>query len=139
MSRSTLSALAVLIILAVAGLRIASSDETPLPNPGAAARLATSREAFKTIDQMRGVGEHIDSMRHYVWSRRLMEAERDVATSKAERVAATRAHVDRMSNLMKDIRAQFEHAEVSRLAFLDLQYHNDEALEWWEKEKVKPE
>ncbi len=137
MSRGTKSALASLVVLAAAGLRFAASDEVATPDPGAAARLATARDAFKAIEQMRSVGEHLDSTRHYVWSRRLMEAERDAAATRAERVAAARGHVGRMSNLMKDIRVQFEHAEVSRLAFLDLQYHNDEAVSWLEKEKAK--
>ncbi|MCA1686579.1 MAG: hypothetical protein LC745_11520 [Planctomycetia bacterium] len=137
MSRRTLSAVVVLIALGAAGLGWPAPGQPPAPETGSAALLATARDAFKTIDQMRAAGQHIDSLRHYVWSRRLMEAERDSARTKAERVAAAKGHVDRMAKLMKDIRLQYEHAEVSRLDFLDLQYHNDEAVSWLEKERAK--
>ncbi len=86
---------------------------------------------------MREAGQHLESSKQYLWSRRLMEAERDAATTKTERMSAAKAHVDRMEKLLKDTRIQLEHAEVSRLDHLDIQFHYNEAVSWWVKEKGK--
>ena len=136
MSRRTLPAVGFLIAVAIAGLGFAASEDTPPADAAVSARLATARDAFKTIDQMRAAGQHIDASRHYAWSLRLMEAEREAADSKDKRVAAVKAHLDRMGKLMKDIRLQYEHAEVSRLDYLDTQFHENEAAALWEKEKA---
>ena len=42
-----------------------------------------------------------------------------------------------MGRLVKDIRLQWEHSEVSRLEYLDTQFHYDEAVSWWEAEKAR--
>jgi hypothetical protein len=136
MCRRTVSVICSLLLLVVAGLGFAAQEE-PATDPGVSARLATARDAFKAIEQMRRAGEHLDPTKHYVWSCRLMEAEREAAGTKAERVAAAKAHVDRMCKLMKDCQVRWEHAEVSRLEFLDSQFRYSEAVSWWEKEKSK--
>jgi hypothetical protein len=127
MSRRTLSALGVSIVAAIAGTGFATPDETPVVDAAVSARLATARDAFKAIEQMRSAGQHIDASKHYLWSIRLMEAEREAADTKEKRVAAVRSHLDRMSRLLKDIRLQYEHSEVGRLEFLDTQFHQNEA------------
>ncbi len=136
MSRRTLSAVGFLMAVVVAGFGFAAPEDSPGPDRGAQGRLTTARDAFKAIDQMRGAGQHIDSLKHYVWSRRLMEAERECAGSKADRIAATKAHLDRIEKLISDIKLQYEHSEVSRLEFLDTLYHYNEAVSAWEKEKA---
>ncbi len=86
---------------------------------------------------MREAGQHLEASKLYLWSRRLMEAERDAANTKTERMGAMKAHVDRMEKLLKDSRLQLEHAEVSRLDHLDIQFHYHEAVSWWVTERAK--
>ena len=125
------------LLVAAAVFGFARSQGDPAPAPGVTSRLSTARDAFKSIDDMRAAGQHLDTTKYYVWSKRLMEAEREAAGGKLERVAATRAHVDRMNKLMWDSRLQFEHSELSRLEFLDAQFHYEEAAAWLEKESAR--
>jgi hypothetical protein len=141
MSRRIVSSFGFLAVVVLAGLGSSAPEDVPVPAPspdrGAQGRLATARDAFKSIDQMRLAGQHIDAMKHYVWSRRLMEAEQEMAGSKAERVAAAKAHLGRIERLMKDIQLQYENAELGRLDYLDSQYHYNEAISAWEQEKAE--
>lgn len=53
---------------------------------------------FQPFDLSKGDGEDV-----YRWSRRWMEAERERATSAAERVAAARGHFERMKKLEQEV------------------------------------
>jgi hypothetical protein len=55
-------------------------------------------DEFKPFDLSKGDGEKV-----YRWSRRWMEAERDLATTKAERVAALQGHLERMKKLEEEV------------------------------------
>jgi hypothetical protein len=56
-------------------------------------------DEFKPFDLSKGEGEKV-----YRWSRRWMEAERDLASTKAARVAAFQGHFQRMKKLEEEVR-----------------------------------
>ncbi len=70
----------------------------------AAARVKIARRAMEKIELRRlgpapGVGDGRDEKSLVGWSRRLMEAELDVAESKAQRIAAVQANVERLAEM----------------------------------------
>jgi hypothetical protein len=82
----------------------AGADEKAAEN--ARARAAAAEKAYKGIFQRSQVDptSPLDVERLYQWSRRWLEAERELADKKEERVAAAQAHLDRMKKLEEVVR-----------------------------------
>jgi len=57
-------------------------------------------DEFQPYELVKGDGENV-----YRWSLRWMQAERDLATTQAEHVAALRAHFERMKKLEAEVHA----------------------------------
>jgi len=86
---------------------------------------------FKPFDLSKGDGEKV-----YRWSRRWMEAQRDMATNKIENLAAIKAHFDRMRRLEEEVQnyargtIPFQQMEATR-------FYRAEAEAWLAEEKSK--
>jgi hypothetical protein len=88
------------------GAKSSATEEKPLETKEPAKeRLDAARNAyefawnaFKPFDLSKGEGEKV-----YRWSRRWMESERGMATTKAERVVAFQSHLERMKKLEEEV------------------------------------
>jgi hypothetical protein len=100
-----------LFVLVVVGALFGATAAGPTGDKAVSAkkpgeeRLSAARNAyevvwskFKPFDLSKGDGEDV-----YRWSRRWMESERDMAKSKAERVAALQSHFERMKKLEQEV------------------------------------
>ena len=86
---------------------------------------------FKPFDLTKGDGEDV-----YRWSRRWMEWERDLAATKAERVAAAEKHLDRMKALETEIRNYGAiHSTIPMKQMQAAAFYRAEAELWLAKEK----
>jgi hypothetical protein len=95
-------------------------------------RLAAARESYEAATA------RLDPEMSYVWSRRWMEAERDVARNKAERLAALQGHFERMKKLeLIAIIAETKDSapEVKNLA--PSKFYRAEADIWLTQEKAR--
>ena len=72
--------------------------DPPVPSKLVKARLDAAQEAFRKVDEGRNTGPW-EAEKQYIWSKRLLEAQREAAASKEEVAAAFRAHRDRMVTL----------------------------------------
>lgn len=78
-----------------------ASQESAPENP-AQTRFDAAKRVYETIFKLRAFGEdrwNVEEM--YQWSRRWMEAERDLATTASQRTAVAEAHLDRMLRISK--------------------------------------
>jgi hypothetical protein len=88
---------------------------------------------FSPFDLSKGDGEKV-----YRWSRRWMEAERDMAANKAKRLAAFQSHLERMKILEKEV-----HDYGSLRSTIPVQqmaattFYRAEAETWLAEEKAK--
>lgn len=93
-------------------------------------KLELARQAMKLAEQMRdhGISQQTldDSAR---WSRRLMEAERNIAPSAEARTVAVNAHVTRMKKLEANSTAQFNAGTATQLDVLGATFYRLEAEE----------
>ena len=86
---------------------------------------------FKPFDLTKGDGEKV-----YRWSRRWMESQRNMAKNKTEKLAAAKAHFDRMQRLEDDVQnyargtIPFQQMEATR-------FYRAEAEVWLAEEKSK--
>jgi hypothetical protein len=134
-----------------------STGAAPVPPKSQVEKLAQARakaaqHAYGEIAASRKYGG-LDSLKfgdlelRYVWSKHLLEAERDAAPTRKEAVAAFRAHLSRMEALEKEvkegfipprpmspyeIRGRFGRAEVAAAAL-----YRTEAEYWLERAKAK--
>lgn len=63
----------------------------------------------------------------YKWSRRLMDVERELADTKAAKLAAVEAHRDRMKQLLKIVTQLYKAAQAGQLQVLASQHYAAEA------------
>jgi hypothetical protein len=88
-------------------------------------------EKFKPFDLSKGDGEDV-----YRWSRRWMEAEREVAKSKAERVAALQGHFERMKKLEQEVQ-MYARGTIPFQQLAATQFYRAEAELWLLAERAK--
>ena len=126
----------VSIVVAAIVVGAAEPPVDKLLSTGMSAQLKTCREASKAIEQMSAKGEVIDAGTIYVWSRRLMECERDLAVKNSDRMAAVMAHVERMRSLRESTYKNWVAGKTTRLEYLDVQFHYNEAVSSMVSEKT---
>lgn len=103
--RVLFSAAVVGVLLLGVHLAVATGEKALDSEDLAKERMEAARRAyqfawdeFKPFDLSKGDEEKV-----YRWSRRWMEAERDLASTKAERMAALQGHIDRMKKLEVEV------------------------------------
>jgi hypothetical protein len=102
----------------------------------AKARLKAAEKAYREF-----VSSEIDGLRdykmHYSLSKRLVEAQRDLDSSKENELRAFEAHYNRMVDLEKTIEKRIRGGYISPPARFEGQYYLIEARFWLEKAKAK--
>lgn len=93
---------------------------------GEAARLVYEA-MVKELHEGRG---QVNADRLYLWSRRWMEAQRDVSPKKADQVAALEAHRDRMKDLRKTTEQRYKAGQGSHAEVLSVDFYIAEAELW---------
>jgi hypothetical protein len=89
--------------------------------------------AFKPFDLSKGDGENV-----YRWSRRWMESERHLATTKAKRVAAFESHLERMKKLEKEVHDYgLLHNTIPVLQMAATTFYRAEAETWLAEEQAQ--
>jgi hypothetical protein len=86
---------------------------------------------FKPFDLSKGDGEKV-----YRWSRRWMEAERDLANTKAERAAVLQGHFDRMKKLEEEVQA-YARSTIPLQQLAATKFYRAEAEGWLAEAKDK--
>jgi hypothetical protein len=106
----------------------------------AKARLKAAQEAYRLVIKAKKE-ESFDPETIYVWSKRLLEAERGVASNKKGEVAAFQAHLDRMVALEKqanDVWQMHKRQNPKRDAHLaQVTFYRAEADLWLTRTKAK--
>lgn len=78
-----------------------------------------------------------DAEKVYLWSRRWMEAQRDVSGKQPDRVAAVEAHLERMKELRKTAEARYRIAQAPPADVLGADFSIAEAELWLAQVKAK--
>lgn len=105
-----------LMVLSAMALSAWSGETTTDPSELAKARLEVARESQRPITAMVKHGEFGPAGdQAHVWSIRLMEAERDVSQTKAERIAAVERHHQRVKEMEDLILRAYQGKQVSLL------------------------
>jgi hypothetical protein len=101
-------------------------------------RMGAARDAyqlawneFRPFDLSKGDGEKV-----YRWSRRWMEAERELANTKAERAAALQAHFERMKKLEEEVQA-YARGTIPFQQLAATRFYRAEAEGWLGEAKSK--
>jgi hypothetical protein len=136
--RSAAACLAVVMLTALAlaaqqaGAEKAAADAKPA-DPRQA-KLAAAKGLYDLVDRQRAAGlSGIDGWRltdQYTWSRRWMEAERDLAPDAPGRRAAVAAHLDRMRPTLGSVEAMFKSGSTQFRDVLAARYYVAEAEQW---------
>jgi hypothetical protein len=115
-----------------AGDRTVRTKE-PAREQADAARLAyeAAWAKFKPFDLSKGDGEDV-----YRWSRRWMEAERDLARGRSARAAALRRHFERMKELEGEVQ-MYARGTIPFQPLAATRYYRAEAERWLAEEKAK--
>jgi hypothetical protein len=134
----TLSRVRTLLLLALVAIS-ASFVRAPSAEPAQLSALANDRiqAAKKQFDEtwLYYKQDRIDSYQVYVWSRLVLDCQREMAQKPADRIAALEEHLDRMKQLEALV------TKVRRLGFgrsYDVgasAYYRAEAEYWLEREK----
>lgn len=134
MPRRMFRVVLVLGFFAVAAALAPSAPDRPEFAKYAEARIKLARETLDMLDSMRdhARASPTDS-RYMIWSRRLVEAERDLPNNKAGYLAACKAHLERMKTQEQLAIAQRENAQLSMIDVNEFRFRRLEA-EFWLKE-----
>jgi hypothetical protein len=119
--------IAVLVVAAaVAGPVQVRAADPDVPKELLKARLEAVRQVFKAAKHEQEVGRGLFEDLP-LWSRRLLEAERALATTKEEHVTACRQHLERMKEFERIEKARYESGRVSIKDYAAATYHRTEA------------
>jgi hypothetical protein len=116
----------------ISGLLLTGADQQDgAAVPSAQARMEAAAGVCQLLhDEADGAPRTHEGVEHtYVWSKRWMEAQRDVEMSKDGGVAATEAHLQRMRQFDKRIQGLHEAEVIPRFYALSTQYYVVEAEE----------
>jgi hypothetical protein len=91
------------------------------------ARRDLARQQYEAILERTRAGRESDPAGLYLWSRRWMEAEQELARHRSGRIAAAEAHVGRIRTLRDQARARYELGVVSSSEAAEAEYHYLEA------------
>jgi len=141
MTRRLILGLALVSIIALSAGVPAAPEQGPPPKPEnrlAKARLDSARKTFGLVwaNYQEGLWSSAEDV--YRWSVRWLEAERALATEKAQHVAACDAHFDRMRRLEKLVRDNFRVRVTTITVVSAAEYYATEAELWLEQVKTAP-
>jgi hypothetical protein len=126
--RSTMSVgLALGLLLAWVGEAV--SDDPPAPADLVKAKYEAAREAYKATVQAYQVGQS-DAEKVYLWSRRLLEAQRELGNKQADQVRALEAHRGRMKDLRELAAKRYQAEQVPQADVLGAEFYAVEAALW---------
>jgi hypothetical protein len=95
------------------------------------ARLEAIRQVYRLKETMRKAGQSgIDPDQDYLWSRRLLEAERDARGKKHDEQATLESHLDRMKQLESQVKQMYRAGESSAVHVAASEYYRLEAEFW---------
>jgi hypothetical protein len=134
------STVVVLAVVLLAGLALAAQQpgagkdaDAKQGNPRQA-KLAAAKALYEGQLRARAVGlsgvDGPDLTEQYAWSRRWMEAERDVALDAAGRRAAVAAHLERVRPTLKSLERLHETGAAQFRDVLAARYYVAEAEQW---------
>jgi hypothetical protein len=131
----------VLFILLSLGSLLRSAPgqvATQSPSELAQAQLKAAREAYRQLVEAEKKGQRsFDPERHYVWSKRILEAERQVARNKEEVFTAFEEHFKRMTTLETKAKQFARAGTVGADQVAAVAFYRAEAAVWKERAKVK--
>jgi hypothetical protein len=130
--------LAVGLVLGLAALTfIARADDKTKEN--AKGRLEAARKVYEGISQRARIDPNasLDPDKLALWSRRWMEAERDLGDTKEEKIAAVQGHLDRMKKLEGLVKAMRQSALVTPMEVAAQEYYRLEAEQWLTQARAK--
>lgn len=108
--------------------------QTPLVQDQAAlTQLKVAKQAFQVIEERHRLGNPVSDEDYHKWSLRLLEAERATSTTKAEEIAARKAHFKRMKELSERTAKLYQNGERDMLQRLDTSYWEEQAAGWLRK------
>jgi hypothetical protein len=121
---------ALALCLAALAPPASAADEKAAEN--AKARRAAAQKVYKGIfDRSQvDVSSPLDVERMHQWSRRWLEADRELAGTKEGRVAAIQAHLDRMKKLEDVVRHWHRKGFVSSADVPAVEFYRLEAERW---------
>jgi hypothetical protein len=122
MSKRTLPA--AVLLLSIGGALAISAQDRAAADPTAEARLKLANEGYGIALKFFTEGRTDDPARLLLWSRRVMDAERD---SGGDAAKAAQDHLDRLKTLEKIAEARRQAARGTYLEVLDLQFEVLEA------------
>jgi hypothetical protein len=125
MYRSTFIVL-VFGVTAMAAPRPEPAKEPEVPKELLKARLEAVRQVFKVAKHEQEVGRGLFEDLP-LWSRRLLEAERALATTKEQHVTACREHLKRMQGFEEIEKARYEAGRSAIKDYAAATYHRTEA------------
>lgn len=127
-----------LMVLSAMALSAWSGETAADPAELAKTRLAVAREAQDLVTAGNRQGESSSTGEQaHVWSVRLMEAERDLSQTKAERGAAVERHHQRVKEAEDLILRAYKAGEVSLLQVSEAKWRSLEAEQWLAQERAK--
>ncbi len=122
------------------GLSVAAAQEKKGDGAIAKRKHAVLELAQKTyrldLERMR-VGQTVEPEHLYRWSRRWLDAQRDVAANPGERVTAYAEHLKRMESVAAMVRAQVQAGKATAADGAAADYYRAQAELWLEQAKAK--
>lgn len=129
--------------LAVAGGILASSvrgDSAASDKPAklAEARLKAANEAYRLYQERHKKEGDVEAETLYLWSNRILNAERDAASKEEQRITALQAHLDRMMQLESETKRRLEGGKVRAHEMAAAEFYRLEAELWLARGKGVP-
>ena len=135
MKKLTILSLASLS-LGLFAFAVAGSDDQGDKTIGdlAKAKLEAAKKAYEKILENEKLVTGVLPNSHYTWSKHWLEAELDLAKTRAERVKAYSGHLDRLNAMIKNYKAELQIAGKATLP-PEIEYYRLEAELWLAKAK----
>lgn len=124
-------------VLAGGALAVSAPDDARLREPTAEARLEAARQTFELLAKDAAAGRHRDMDRSYLWSRRILEVQLELAEGNGGRVAAYEAHLDRMKPLAEVAETEYKAGLAPRADAAATVFYQLEARSWLAKAAAK--
>jgi hypothetical protein len=108
----------------------------------AKARLDAARKVYQFMTESLKVTASaeprpLEPERFYLWSRRWMEAQREVSDKKEDQIGAVKAHVGRMKELEEILQKLYDTEQIDSASVLAAGFYRLEAEKWLSEAKTK--
>lgn len=123
---------------------VTAADPPPKKEPRAALKkLAEAQLAIiRRMDELREesgstmIGPTYSVERVFLWSKRKIDLEGDLMTSRDDRITALKGHLDRMTRFEDRMRPLFRERTISEMDFLAIRFYRLQAEYWLVKAKT---